>query len=89
MTASQETLSIDRCPLCGRSHTYDLAVERSAIMKMMVGSYEEEKVSYKRFKRLFTCPTRNEEFEAIITLPEFPSARIETVHVVGPSQGEP
>jgi hypothetical protein len=83
MTDSNEQVSIDRCPLCHGAHSYSLSVERSFVIHMLTMNVPREQHTRRRFKRLFTCPTKDETYEAVITLTESSSAPIQEVTVLG------
>jgi hypothetical protein len=77
---STETITVAPCPICGLSHDYRLAVERSTIIKMMT---MDEPQRGTRFTRLFNCPKQNERFQATFVL----SGDIESVKVLGTTSG--
>lgn len=54
-----ETLTIERCPLCKESHTYDLEIVRDEGVGL--GATVPE------LHRTFTCPVKGVEFKATIT----------------------
>jgi hypothetical protein len=82
-----ETITIQKCPLCGKSHTYELDVNRSVIMKMMTPYSEPEPERYVRFTRLFICPGKNETYQTTISLLETPSNKIKSVALKGIKNG--
>ena len=80
-----ETINISKCPKCGKSHRYDLAVRRSYISTLVFDPRAQE--SRKReFTRLFTCPTTETDFQVSFSLRESPMDEIKTVSVVGPAK---
>jgi|RhiMetdeSRZDD1v2_1073273.scaffolds.fasta_scaffold323753_1 hypothetical protein len=60
-TTKQTTITIRKCPLCGKSHPYDAVVTTSNMQFVRMPPPKE-------FTRLFTCPVKNETFQATITL---------------------
>jgi len=81
-----ETITINKCPKCGQLHRYALDVRRSYIATLVFDPREHQ--SRKReFTRLFTCPTKESDFQASFALTETPDDLIETVSVVGPVKG--
>ena len=80
-----EYVDISKCPVCGKKHRYKLDVKRSLVMHMLTMSSlnSQEKVFYARFTRIFVCPEKGGEFEAVLTLPYTLSNKIESVSVVG------
>lgn len=80
---SIEHISIPECPICKDGHRYKLEVKRSITLQMLTYNNVNSKTKRVRFPRLFTCPTKNEDYQAIITLEETPSDRIENVQVLG------
>jgi hypothetical protein len=56
-----ETITIERCPLCPKSHTYDLIVQRS------LSSYFSAPPP-RSYTRLFGCPTVGGTFQLTITV---------------------
>jgi len=82
---STEHLEIPKCPKCNDGHRYKLDVERSLVMKMLTMDDMNERPRAVKITRLFTCPVKNEEFQAKFTLYDTSSDRIENVSVVGVS----
>ena len=80
---STEHLDIPSCPKCKDRHRYRLNVERSVVIKMIRMSDMHEQPRQVRFTRLFTCPIKNEEFEASFILTDTSSSRIRSVDVEG------
>jgi hypothetical protein len=78
---SEDTIRI-QCPRCGNEHIYALVVKRSIILENMTfnSSYRP---APKSFRRLFSCPSKGEDFEAVIVLLESPQDKIESVKVNG------
>lgn len=56
-----QSVTIPRCPLCGKEHSYEVAVKRSTF------EYVTKPVP-RQYDRLFTCPTTGNTFEAQITV---------------------
>jgi len=80
---SDEYLDIPNCPKCKEGHRYKLKVERAIVMKFLTMSDMSEQPRKVRITRLFTCPIKNEEFEANLTLTDTSSNRIKSVEVEG------
>ena len=78
-----EYLDIPKCPKCGNKHRYKLKVERSIVMKLLTRSGMIENPRRVKVTRLFTCPLRNEDFEATFILTDTSSDRIKEVSVLG------
>jgi hypothetical protein len=78
-----EYIDIRTCPKCGRPHRYKLSVERSYVMKLMTMGDASEPPRRVSFTRLFTCPSKNEEFQGQLTLTETSSDRVRSVDVLG------
>ncbi|QQD72819.1 hypothetical protein [Acidithiobacillus ferrivorans] len=70
------------CPLCSEEHSYRLAVDRSYVLYHMTSAMMDSKPTYKRFKRIFTCPAKNEHFQAVVRLEESFGTIINDVKVV-------
>jgi hypothetical protein len=88
---STEHLDVSTCPKCKGSHRYRLDVERSVVMRLMTMSDVPARPSPVRFTRFFTCPTKNEEFQASFVLRDTSSNKIRGVRVIGvadPNDGE-
>lgn len=83
-----ETITINNCPLCGKSHTYDLKVERSFVMKWTTGNDSPESQNVVRLTRFFICPEKKENFQGVLSLYETPSERIKAVDVIGITKAE-
>jgi hypothetical protein len=69
MTDDVETIQVT-CPLCRKKHEYRLRVERSMVIYHMASTLPTTQKTIKRFTRIFTCPEKNEHFEAILRLEE-------------------
>jgi hypothetical protein len=86
---TSEHLDVKGCPKCGGSHRFRLAVERSVILKFMTRMDTMDRSRRVRFTRLFTCPTKNEEFEATFVLTETSSDVISGVTAGGVDDDNP
>lgn len=70
MSNETEHLSV-KCPLCQQEHRYRLAIDRSHVLYNMTSdTLGSKKQAFKRFRRIFTCPTKGEHFQATIKLEE-------------------
>jgi hypothetical protein len=78
-----EYLNVTSCPKCGTSHRYALTVERAVILHEVVLGSSREQRRRVRQTRLFTCPIKNEEFQATFFLSETASTLITSVTVSG------
>jgi hypothetical protein len=84
--AKTETITISRCPKCGGSHRYALEVRRSYVAAMLKDGVAPEP-RRREFTRLFTCPTKESDFQVSFALRETFFDQIKTVSVVGPVKG--
>jgi hypothetical protein len=66
-----------KCPLCPQTHEYDLTVSWMTIYALA----GEEKTIETDVTRLFTCPTKDDEFEATLRLSETTRRRLLAVDV--------
>ena len=80
---SAEHIDIPTCPKYKGGHRYKLDVERAIVLKMLTMSDLNERTRHVKITRLFTCPVRNEEFQASFILIDTSSDRIKNVQVVG------
>lgn len=65
MSSERDFLRIRNCKKCGKSHKYPLIVERSFFIKKITASLNNDDEGHKEyFTRLFTCPEKNENFQA-------------------------
>ncbi len=80
---NDEYIEIPDCPKCQLSHRYKLKIERATVVKMTTMSNIAEPERRVRITRIFTCPKKNEEFEATFTLTDTSSDRIKKVQVIG------
>ena len=55
------TISIDRCPLCEKKHSFPLQVQHST------ASFARKPLPH-TYTRLFTCPTTGQTFQAPVTI---------------------
>ncbi len=80
---SVEYLDISDCPKCSTRHRYRLNVERSIVIKKMIVADVNESERKVRVTRIFTCPEKDEEFQATFVLTDTPSDQILDVTVIG------
>jgi hypothetical protein len=78
-----ETITIAKCPLCQKTHTYSLEVERSYVMKNITMNMPPSPIRTVTYTRLFNCPIKNENFQANIVLHESFDNKIKSVTVKG------
>ena len=83
MSDGHEYIAIDSCPKCNGQHRYKLSVDRSIILKMSNAYDMYERGRQVRFVRLFTCPVKNEDYQATFFLTDTSSDRIKDVRIVG------
>jgi len=75
---------ISSYPLCRCSHTYQLAVTRNYIVKMIVeNQLTPETPRQRKYTRVFPCPEKNIDFQAVIILYETSDDSIKSVKVEG------
>jgi len=65
------------CPYCCELHSYNVRVERPKIMLTRMPGER------KKYTMIFTCPKRNQKFEAVIEFYDSPNMKIESVEVLG------
>ncbi len=65
------------CPYCNEPHSYNVRVERPKIMLTRMPG------EWKKYRRIFVCPRRNQKFEAVIEFYDSPNMKIESVEVLG------
>ena len=82
-----EYITIKKCPLCEKSHTYELDVKRSYIIKMAIFDDQPDFGSLYRFTRLFNCPNKNENFQAKVALINKSINKIDSVNIKGIKNG--
>jgi hypothetical protein len=83
MDRDNETLKIENCPICSKSHIYGLKVQRAYVTKLLTQYDMRERPVAKSYTRYFICPTKQEKFQATITLFDSSSNRIESVDIIG------
>ena len=69
MSETTEKLEL-KCPICKGTHEYNINVDRSGILYSMLFAPIPTKRTVKKFKRVFVCPDKNEQFQAIVTMEE-------------------
>lgn len=57
--------TIKNCPLCGKSHKYELELE---VGIFSFGRGNTRRVTAQEIKRLMLCPVKDELFEAVLIL---------------------
>lgn len=75
----EETITIAECPHCKQTHKYSLQVERTMVIKLMVAEDLNNRPKPIIFSRIFTCPNKNEQFQAQITLFQSSTKHINSV----------
>lgn len=78
-----EYLNIPKCPKCKDAHRYKLNVDRSIVIKMLTMADMSERPRQVKITRFFTCPIKEEDFEATFILTDTSSSRINNVQVAG------
>lgn len=63
-------LSIRKCPICGKSHEYNLTIEYSPVLYMLSPNDDPNKFK-KKFDVYLTCPDKDSTFKATIELDTF------------------
>jgi hypothetical protein len=79
----REKLDIEKCPVCGKGHSYTLTINRTFIMKMMLPGDFSNRVIIKKYTRIFNCPINNAKFQASFTLNHSSNEEIRSVIVDG------
>jgi len=74
MLTQRETLEI-ACPLCAKIHRYSMKIEKTIVVGF--GSRERQWT----FTRLFTCPVKNEDFQALIRIQQGSNERIDNIEI--------
>jgi len=69
MPETTEKLEL-KCPICKEKHEYSINVDRSHILYYMLSSPSPTERTVKKFKRIFVCPDKNQQFQAIVTMEE-------------------
>lgn len=80
MSKKPSLIQIEECPLCHQTHDYQLYIKRVTVMGL-----SEEQESEKTMICLFTCPQRQEDFEADIPLKQQPNEKILSIKAEGVS----
>jgi hypothetical protein len=80
--SAEEILEI-KCPKCGKLHKYNLEVKRSVFLENITIRSNNDAPIPRSFKRLFSCPLKENDFEAIIMLIETRHTKIESVEIKG------
>ncbi len=63
-----EKIALDKCPICGESHIFNLKVERVTILRNLTMDDLNRTPTKKTFIRIFNCPKENKKFQGTITL---------------------
>lgn len=82
---SNETVTIERCPICSQRHTFALAVQRNYVMKMMTmfNDSNGDVPRIEEYTRFFICPVKRKQFQATFSLTTIGSS-LASVEVMGP-----
>lgn len=87
---SGDNIRIDKCPVCGETHVYDITIQRSLIIQLMVTSEMEFplKTEAQKFTRLFICPNKGTKYKATFELFTHSPGGIESVEIEDPEVNE-
>jgi hypothetical protein len=69
------------CPLCEETHRYPLIVEWAAAVALRGRRGRNLPQRTRSFRRVFTCPTRAQHFEATLELTDDPATYIKDVRI--------
>ena len=84
MASSEDTLTIQNCPMCGKGHKYQLEIHRTLSMSFITpNNTGNSNRTRKHFIRLFTCPKTDKDFEVLFWLEETSNAVILSVDIKG------
>ncbi len=87
--SDSDQLTINQCPVCQRSHKYQLEIKRAwSIGLSTYSSSQNYSVKKEYFTRLFTCPSTEKDFQARFYLTVSSNESIQTVTVKGAIQDE-
>lgn len=75
-----DIFTVKICPLCQQPHKYSLIITKSSTQ---LGESDLKGTRLKTFKRLVTCPNKNEAFLATLELKESPGKIIRNVSING------
>lgn len=78
MNVQDATITIPQCPLCETRHTYKLKITRTLVMQI---DGEDEPGRDVPLTRVFTCPVKNQDFEATFVIHETPTSHVTSVEV--------
>ena len=81
MTTASERIEL-KCPLCKKVHKYQLRVDKSVVFYDVISMLSSSSSTSRKFRRLFTCPEKNEPFEATLILEESFGEKINDVEVM-------
>ena len=70
MLLNQKYIIINPCPICSKSHKYQVIVKRATALSV---SEKEANLIRRKFTRLFTCPITYNDFQADIILQDNPN----------------
>jgi hypothetical protein len=80
MKDEQDTITIERCPICGQSHCYGLRTRRT--MALGAATLGSDTASW-IFTRIFLCPATNREYQADIVMERNPNEMITGLEILG------
>jgi len=83
MAENDESITIEKCPLCGTTHRYSLKVQTGIVMYNILSMRDVPPPKVRTFVRFFACPVKGQDYRATFRLLESPSAPIESVDVAG------
>ncbi len=78
MSERIETITIQRCPKCGGSHTFQISIKRTTVM-LLDDTGEEKKV--RKITCLFNCPATGDPFQAKLKLKTTAKEKIASIDV--------
>lgn len=85
MSEKIETITIQKCPKCAGTHTYQVFIRRTIVM-FLADTDDEERV--KTITCLFNCPSTGNPFQARLKLRMLAKERIKSIDVQPVAKGD-
>ena len=85
MSEKMEIITIQKCPKCAHTHTYQVFTRRTIVM-FLADTDDEERV--KTITCLFNCPSTGTPFQARLKIKIPANERITSVNVQPASKGD-
>lgn len=77
---NNNNITIDNCPICSKSHTYDVSIRKTSLMTF-TKTEDERGIQKVPVTRLFSCPDKEGNFEITFLVLKTPDEIIKEITI--------